>query len=101
MSLKILSLSILAALFFIGCGGGSGSSGEPEVINGFTLPPEPDPVINNSTLLGIDSNNNGVRDDVERVIVKEVDNSNHEYKKHLTNIFLEESIKYNDLLKNF
>ena len=35
------------------------------VINGHTLPPEPDPKINNSTLLGIDSNNNGVRDDVE------------------------------------
>ncbi len=40
----------------------------PLVINGYTLPPEPDPKINNSTLLGIDSNNNGVRDDVERWI---------------------------------
>jgi hypothetical protein len=37
-------------------------------INGHRLPPEPDPIINNSTLLGIDSNNNGVRDDVERKI---------------------------------
>ena len=37
----------------------------PIVINGHTLPPEPDPAINNATLLGIDSNNNGVRDDVE------------------------------------
>lgn len=34
----------------------------------YKLPPEPDPKINNSTLLGIDSNNNGVRDDVERWI---------------------------------
>jgi len=41
-----------------------------ETINGHTLPPEPDPKINNSTLLGIDSNNNGVRDDVERWIYK-------------------------------
>ncbi len=41
-----------------------------EVINGHCLPPEPDPKINNSTLLGIDSNNNGVRDDVERWIYK-------------------------------
>ena len=41
-----------------------------ETINGYTLPPEPDPIINNSTLLGIDSNNNGVRDDVERWIYK-------------------------------
>ena len=41
-----------------------------ETTNGHTLPPEPDPKINNSTLLGIDSNNNGVRDDVERWIYK-------------------------------
>jgi len=39
-----------------------------EVINGHTLPPEPDPVKNNATLLGIDINDNGVRDDVERWI---------------------------------
>ena len=39
-----------------------------EVINGYTLPPEPDPVANNATLLGIDVNDNGVRDDVERWI---------------------------------
>jgi len=42
-----------------------------EIINGHTLPPEPDSKINNSTLLGIDSNNNGVRDDVERWIYEE------------------------------
>jgi len=41
-----------------------------EVINGYILPPEPDPVANNATLLGIDVNDNGVRDDVERWIVK-------------------------------
>ncbi len=38
------------------------------VINGHTLPPEPDPAVNNATLLGVDSNDNGVRDDVERWI---------------------------------
>ena len=38
------------------------------VVNGHTLPPEPDKVLNDSTLLGIDTNNNGVRDDVERWI---------------------------------
>jgi len=49
----------------------------PKVINGHTLPPEPDPKINNSTLLGVDSNNNGVRDDVERyIIIKEAKNPN-------------------------
>jgi hypothetical protein len=39
-------------------------------VNGFTLPPCPDPKENDKTLLGIDSNNNGVRDDVERWIIK-------------------------------
>ena len=36
--------------------------------NGFTIPPAPDPVVNGSTLAGVDANNNGVRDDVERTI---------------------------------
>ncbi len=39
-------------------------------VNGHRLPPEPDPKINNATLLGVDVNNNGVRDDVERWIYK-------------------------------
>jgi hypothetical protein len=39
-------------------------------VDGYRLPPEPDPKINNATLLGIDSNHNGVRDDVERWIYK-------------------------------
>lgn len=37
----------------------------PLVIDGYTLPPMPDKALNDSTLLGIDSNDNGVRDDVE------------------------------------
>ncbi|WP_457744487.1 Ig-like domain-containing protein, partial [Sulfurimonas sp.] len=41
-------------------------------INGYKLPPEPDETLNNSTLLGIDVNNNGVRDDVERWIFLEM-----------------------------
>jgi len=39
-------------------------------INGYKLPPEPDSAQNNSTMLGIDFNNNGVRDDVERKIIE-------------------------------
>ena len=38
------------------------------VVDGHILPPEPDPAVNNATLGGVDSNNNGVRDDVERNI---------------------------------
>ena len=37
-------------------------------VNGHRLPPEPDSAVNNSTLLGVDVNGNGVRDDVERKI---------------------------------
>ncbi len=38
------------------------------IVNNHELPPKPNPKINNSTLLGIDVNNNDVRDDVERWI---------------------------------
>ena len=41
----------------------------PETVNGYLLPPEPDPAINTTTLLGVDSNDNGVRDDVERWLI--------------------------------
>ena len=41
-------------------------------VNGYILPPQPDETLNNSTLLGIDVNNNGVRDDVERWIFLEM-----------------------------
>lgn len=43
----------------------------PKIVKGYLLPPEPDKVLNNSTLLGIDSNNNMLRDDVEIWIVKQ------------------------------
>ena len=43
---------------------------EPEVINGYELPLEPDETLNNSTILGIDANENGIRDDVERKVIK-------------------------------
>jgi len=41
------------------------------VVDGHVLPPEPDKALNDSTLLGIDVNDNGVRDDVERWIYEE------------------------------
>ncbi len=42
-------------------------------VNGHRLPPEPDPKVNDSTLLGVDVNGNGVRDDVERWIYETYD----------------------------
>ena len=41
------------------------------IINDIRLPPEPNPEENNATLLGVDSNTNGVRDDVERWVYQE------------------------------
>ncbi len=61
---------------------------EVVIINGHRLPPEPDPTINNSTLLGIDSNNNGVRDDVERLIIIE-ESKNPNFPKTWTAITLQ------------
>jgi hypothetical protein len=43
------------------------------VVDGHTLPPEPDKATNDSTLLGVDVNDNGVRDDVERWIYETYD----------------------------
>jgi len=62
------------------------------VVNGHTLPPEPDPTVNNSTLLGVDTNDNGVRDDVERYIYQ---NYEQPIKR---GIFMQTSRAYNSLL---
>jgi len=35
-------------------------------VSGRILPPEPDPAVNKATIAGVDSNNDGLRDDVER-----------------------------------
>ena len=45
-------------------------------ING-TLPPEPDATANNATLAGVDSNSNGIRDDVERAIYSKYKDNKH------------------------
>jgi len=42
-----------------------------EVINGIAVPPEPDTTLNQATLSGVDSNNNGIRDDIDRLIARE------------------------------
>jgi hypothetical protein len=82
---KSLLLTILVlGLSFYGCDNKSNSKSNSSIgettptgytqaggesVNGFILPPYPDPELNDSTLLGIDTNNNGVRDDVERWII--------------------------------
>jgi len=71
-----LALLVFSLFFLASCGGGGGDSNtttaaNTEVINGIAVPPEPDPEKNNATVAGIDKNNNGVRDDVERKIAEQ------------------------------
>lgn len=40
----------------------------PQIINGVPVPPEPPSELNNVTLAGFDTNANGVRDDIDRLI---------------------------------
>ncbi|WP_324172615.1 hypothetical protein [Sulfurimonas sp.] len=65
-SIKKVILGLFLVLFITGCM----EATVYKNINGYKLPPQPDETLNNSTLLGIDSNDNGVRDDVEIFIVK-------------------------------
>ena len=68
----------LVLVFLVGCGG-SGSKDvvkvkkriSPEIVNGYVLPPMPDKKLNDATLKGIDSNDNGIRDDVERELYQD------------------------------
>lgn len=74
---KITIFSLMAVLMLSACGGNKGdketfgketnTTQAPLVIDGYTLPPDPGEA-GKATLLGIDSNDNGVRDDVERAI---------------------------------
>ncbi|MDR1007179.1 MAG: hypothetical protein LBL65_01280, partial [Campylobacteraceae bacterium] len=36
-----------------------------ETVDGYTLPPMPNPTENNKDIFGIDTNDNGIRDDIE------------------------------------
>jgi len=72
---------------------------EPETINGYLLPPEPDETLNNSTLLGIDSNDNGVRDDVERLIIIE-ESKNPNFPKTHTALSLQYAGAWQKVLNN-
>lgn len=71
-----------------------------EEINGYILPPEPDPQVNNSTLLGIDSNDNGIRDDVERWIIIAFSKAKFQNNLYLTDYFLRRAVHSTQLLKH-
>ena len=56
-------------LALVACGGGD--KAPPETINGIAVPPMPDAVANQATVGGVDSNGNGIRDDVDRMLATE------------------------------
>lgn len=45
------------------------------VINGHPVPPMPDPVENKKTVSGVDSDHNGIRDDIDRLVAEDFGDS--------------------------
>lgn len=67
--IRASSLALLGLCFslLVGCSGGGSSGGGTSTGGQAGLPPDPGPA-GLATLAGIDSNSNGVRDDIERYI---------------------------------
>lgn len=75
----LIGLVVLASGgLLIACGGGS--SNEPEMINGIVVPLDPGEA-GKETLAGIDSNKNGLRDDIERLIAEKFGNDPAKFNK--------------------
>ena len=78
----ISTLLAVGALSFAGCGGGSSSPNTPTqipstvLVNEVVVPQAPD-LAANATVLGVDSNKNGVRDDVERLVAAQFGKANN------------------------
>jgi hypothetical protein len=93
---QLITLTAVVAMcgvLLASCGGGSGgSTSKAEVINGITVPPEPDATLNAATLAGVDSNSNGVRDDVERKIADSFGSDKLKYESALTLAKAEQSL---------
>ena len=51
------------------------SAGKTETINGMTVPSEPDVKLNATTLAGVDSDKNGIRDDIDRILATDFGSS--------------------------
>ncbi len=83
------------AVGLVACGGGSGAgsnSGTATTINGIAVPPAPDAAANNATLAGVDSNGNGVRDDVERVLATKFGGTGGKYAEAVNHVKSEQSL---------
>ena len=70
--------------FLVGCGGGNSGGSKSEQINGIAVPPVPDSTANLATVNGVDSNSNGIRDDVDRALATEFGQSAAAYQESAT-----------------
>lgn len=95
---EITIFSLMCMLIFNGCTEEENITQPASVINGHTLPPMPEKALNDSTLLGIDSNDNGIRDDVEIYIIKRFETA--EYPKTKTAIALQYAWASQKILEN-
>ena len=79
------TILIGTSIFLTSCGGGESSTtpqastptpvaATKEIINGITVPLAPDATANVATPKGVDSNNNGIRDDIDRYIAQNFGN---------------------------
>lgn len=93
MQQKILSLAvgILASMFLLTACSGGGTSAAT-TINGITVPPEPDETQNKASVAGVDSNSNGVRDDVERAVATKFGGDNAKYAEGLNHAKSEQAL---------
>ncbi len=62
-----LFAGLIACLFFFSCHSATKGQNNVQKINNIVVPPEPDPVKNRATIPGVDSDANGVRDDIDRL----------------------------------
>ena len=83
---NLIEAMIIGTIPFIlaSCGGGSVTSSSTQeitttIVNGVEVPPAPDSEENNATLVGIDSDNNGIRDDVDIKIAEDFRNNEEKY----------------------
>lgn len=58
---------VILLVLLSACSGG-GDQQPMEQINGITVPPAPDVAANRATIAGVDSDRNGIRDDVDRML---------------------------------
>ncbi len=99
---KTMGFSMAAVMIFSLIGCGSTDKNEENIskeVSGHTLPPKPDQSQNDATLLGVDANGNGIRDDVERWIITHYGND-PKYPKTKTAIALQYAGASQKILEN-